>query len=248
MRLTSWAMASAVLWLAFASTTSAAVITTLNEGDDWTIVRSGVTTENRILVKNTAGASNNDRIGVAQFSGYSLGPVTVASVRFDLERTAGVNNFVAGESISLWGVPDLNPNENITQSVTWSTLTTNGIILGDASDGTNNNVMDSALAFLGSITFTGNTSGDMIDFFGSAVTAFVQADTNNLMTFLLTAEGDTNVNNTPLFYNEDSAFIATEFYPSVMTNEDAVIPEPASLGLAAITFATAMMCRRRRKS
>ena len=77
------------------------------------------------------------------------------------------------------------------------------------------------------------------------MTSFVQADTNNLMTFLLTAEGDTNVNNTVLFYKEDSTAIATEFYPPVMTNADAVVPEPASIGLIVLAAAAVAVRRRR---
>ncbi|MCA9235877.1 MAG: hypothetical protein KDA44_10430 [Planctomycetales bacterium] len=161
MRLTSWTTAIGALLFAFASATQGAVITTLNDGDDWTIWRSDSITENRILVKNVTGANTNDRIGVAQFSGYSLGPVTAASVRFDIERTAASNNYLAGEAISLWGVPDLNSNEGVNQAVTWSTLTTNGIILGDATDGTNNNVMDSALTYLGTVSFAAATAGDV---------------------------------------------------------------------------------------
>lgn len=224
--------------LSLAPLVQAEVITTFANGDDWTMHRTDATAENRILVKNSSN-NPNDRIGVAQFSGYSLSPVTIASVRFDIERTAASNNFNAGETIQLWGVVDGGTDEDIVQADAYSTVS----FVSDA-DATNNLVNDSALTFLGQITFGSDTSGDVLDFAGPAVTAFVQADTNNLMTFLLVAVGNTVDSDTVLIYNENSTVVATEFYPSVLTNGDAVVPEPGSLAL--LGLGTLLIARRRR--
>ncbi|TWT65443.1 hypothetical protein Pla123a_49110 [Posidoniimonas polymericola] len=239
MRHTLTAIAGLLALTAIGGTARAEVITTLDDGDDWTLVRSDTTTENRILVKNSAGEVGTDRIGVAQFSGYAFSdPVMQASVRFDIERTAAGNNFDALESIQLWGVPDGATGEDIVQTDAYSTVS---YVTDDLTD---NLVDDAALVFLGQVAFPVGSSGDVVDFFGPAVTAFVQADSNNLMTFLLTAVGDTDSADTVLFYNEDASPIATEFYPSVMTNADAIVPEPTTFALLGLTGMVGIALRR----
>lgn len=243
MKRTIAVMASALAITLLGHVANAAIITTLNEGDDWTLHRTNSTAENRILVKNSSN-QNNDRIGVAKFSGPTplfAEPVTAASVRFDIERTAASNNFNVGDTIELWGIPDGHADEAIVQSNTFGSLTN---IVGD-TDGTDNLLLDANLAFLGSITFAADTTGDVLDFIGAAVTSFVQADTNNTLTFLLTLQGGSSDSDTVLIFNENSTADSTQFYPSVMTNGDAVVPEPSTIALAGLAgFALVALGRR----
>ncbi|WP_442484262.1 PEP-CTERM sorting domain-containing protein [Aeoliella sp. SH292] len=256
MKRTIAVMASALAMTLFGHVASGAIITTLNEGNDWALQRNNNVVDNRILVKNSSN-NGGDRVGIMTFDSSALGPVTAASVRVDLERFAtatgniaagATNQFLAGETLELWGVPNGHASEALTQPAnnTAGSWATNPFITD--ADATNNNVADAALTFLGSITFGVNTNGDVLDFAGPAITSFVQADDNNVLTFLLTAVGNTADAQTPLFYNDNSSATLdpVQFYPSVMTNGDAVVPEPSTIALAGLASIALVAVGRRK--
>ncbi len=91
--------------------------------------------------------------------------------------------------------------------------------------------------------------GDLYSFSGAALDAFLNADTNGSVTFLITRNTDTSGNQARFITKEATAFNSGAAVPAGgagarLTN--VVVPEPASFGLAGIALAAAALLRRRR--
>ena len=222
------------------------------------VVRRGSATENDgfLRIKNQSGDaenSNNDRVGLIKFDLSGLSdPITAAIVRLELPRGASTgqaaNTFDAGETLYLYGIPDLAADENFNEgTVTFanSPYTTGTGSVSDprpVTDLTGNNVNDDLVTLLDTFTFAVQSdAGDLVDFRGMALRSFLQADTNDIATFILTVS-QSNATKTPVF-NSDTGTGATGLKPTLLTNAD--VPEPATVTIVLLAGVCLCMLRRR---
>ncbi|MCO6047120.1 PEP-CTERM sorting domain-containing protein [Aeoliella sp. ICT_H6.2] len=228
-----------------ASVAPAETITTLfgNGGD--LNVRRGSASENRddlLLLKNQSGDaedSQNDRVVFLKFDLSGLTEaVTSAGVQLELPRGESTgqatNSFHTGDTLFLYGVLDLAADEDFDETTTTfasSPYLTGALSMTDprpVSDVTGNSVNDELAVLLATYTFADEPdAGDLLVFSGASLAGFLQDDTNDIATFLVTATL-TPVTDTPVFVADTGT---AGMPPTLLTNGNAPIPEPSSLAL-----------------
>jgi hypothetical protein len=233
------------------SIASAEIITTVDGiGGDVVVQRNSATNNDGFLrIKNQSAESglvgqNNDRVGLLKFDLSSLTEaITAAAVRLELPRGASTgqagNTFDAGETLYLYGIPDGASDENFNEgSVTFANspyMTGSGSMTDPrpVTDLTANNVNDDLATLLDTYTFAVQSdAGDLVDFQSAALVSFLQADTNNTATFILTVS-QSNATKTAVFVS-DTGTEGTPLPPTLLTNSDAPVPEPATATLLAL--------------
>lgn len=146
------------------------------------------------------------------------------------------NNDFAGATFNLYGLNDLHAGEAWGEGA----ITYNNAPANHATPGT----VDAAQAtLLGSFAFASFTEGVAISFSTSAIRDFVNADTNNLLTFILTRPG-TGTTNYDFASKEN-----TEAYDFPTLQLVTAVPEPstfAMLGTIAISLIGYRGLKRRR--
>jgi hypothetical protein len=235
-------------------TSSSAYAATLGVAADTYVMRNSTTDNSSaapLIVKNANNPpdSNNDRVTFLRFDTTGLAPVTAASLSLAIHNNA----VPAGFQVQLYGIPDGASNENFDASTL--TFANNGYTATSTADSTDNNVLDASLTLLGTYTFdqaiaqgTAGTSPGNMTFSdaGGALTSFLNANTNNVATFLLTTPTH-NDSNTIAFWSRDNT--TSQAIPTLATDADAVpVPEPASAALVAFPVLAAAVLRRSRKS
>jgi hypothetical protein len=245
---------------------AADVVTTLAGNGDDVVVRRGSATENDAFVrlKNQSGILENninDRVALLKFDLTLLSPgITAATVRLQMPRGASnsfpLNTFDAGETLFLYGVPDLaageifNPGTVTFANFPYTTGTTSGSGTRPVADTTGNNVNDTLLPLLGTYTFAAvSNAGVIVDFSGTPLVSFLTADTNGIATFALTVSMS-NATKTPVF-NSDTATTLVNglppILPSLLTNADAAaVPESSRALPSLICGAAAIYAWRQR--
>lgn len=235
---------------------------TFGNGGDVVVRRNNSGRENDgfLRIKNQSGASENngnDRVGLLKFdlSGLSE-PVTNAAVRLELPRGQATghpnNTFDAGETLYLYGIPDAATGEDFDEAtINFASspyLTGTGSVSNPRplTDATANGVNDDLVILLDTYTFAATSdAGQLIDFRSAALTAFVQADTNNIASFILAVSQGT-VAKTGVFVS-DTGTEGTPLPPALLTNADAPVPEPASATLFAMSLFGSQIVRGRRR-
>ena len=215
---------------------------------------SNVGTNQALIVKNgdATDSATTDRVTALRFDTSALAGTATAAASLSL--TVFPNAVPAGFTVQLYGIPDASASENFGE--TTLTFANSGFVTNPgttaaatASDGTDNNVLDSALVSLGTFTFpaalgaaaTGGNNG-VITFNTPALASFIAADTNGVASFVLTTP-TVNTAQTVAFYSKDNA--VGQAFPTLATNADAVaVPEPAT---AAVVAAAAAATGRRRR-
>ncbi len=235
-----------------AQTASAEMLpNTFGNGGD-VVLRRNNTVENDgfLRIKTQSGDTEthgNDRIGLLKFdlSGLSE-PVTNAAVRLELPRGQSSghsgNTYDAGDTLYLYGIPDAAADEDFDEAtITFASspyLTGSGSVTDPRplTDTTPNGVNDDVAVLLDTYTFAATSdAGDLVDFQSSALTAFLQADTNNIATFILSVS-QTDPFKTAVFVSDTGAE-GTPLPPTLLTNANAPVPEPT----AAVLFAMSLL-------
>ena len=203
-------------------------------GGDVVVRRSGATENDGFLrIKNQSGDaenSGNDRIGLIKFDLTSLAEsITAAIVRLELPRGASTgqagNTFDPGETLFLYGIPDLAADENFNEAtVTFANspyMTGVGSVTDPrpGTDLTGNGVNDDLATLLDTFTFNAvSDAGDLVNFQSNELVSFLQADTNNIATFILTVS-QSNATKTAVFVS-DTGTEGTPLHPTLLTNAD----------------------------
>jgi hypothetical protein len=165
---------------------------------------------------------------------------TSASLSFDF--TSNTGNRV--RSISVYGLNDGNAGENWGEtSVTYATAA--GVLYTDPDPATAGNQPSNTIAIdpatttlLG--TFSTPAGLGAATFSSAALDAFLAADTNNSVTFILVAPTDANAD----FTIASKEATGTGIFAPTLT-VGAAVPEPASLGILALG-GVALLARRRK--
>jgi hypothetical protein len=210
------------------------VTNVFGNGDDVVLRRLGATENDGFLrIKNQSGLtedSGNDRIGLLKFDLSGLTePITVGALQLQLPRGASNgfpnNTFNAGETLSLYGIPNLATDENFDEAaVTFANspyTTGGGSVFGPrpAEDTTGNGVNDTLLTLLATYTFaTTSNAGQLVNFQSPQLSSFLQADTNDIASFFLTVS-QSDAFKTAVF-TSDTGTEGTPIPPTLRTNTD----------------------------
>lgn len=216
--------------------------------------------DTQINVKfGTSATTATTRKGFLRFDLSSVSPATGASTDFTAAALRlGVTIFSGGTATSatfnVFGLNDGQASEIFTEGTGQTNVTgttpPNPIVyanapgMDDSSDGVNNNLFANGGAPLATFTVTTSDVGGYVTASSQAMTDFLNADTNNVATLVLTrrSTGDSLADNllNSLFASRQSTTLSG---PTLLTNES--VPEPGVLGLAAF-IGTAVLGRRRR--
>lgn len=235
---------------------------TFGAGGDVVVRRNNSSRENDgfLRIKNQSGDgenSSNDRTGLLKFDLTGLTEsVTAAAVRLEMPRGASTghpnNTYDAGDTVYLYGVPDNGADEDFDEatitfaSSPYMTGTGGATDPRPVSDLTGNGVNDDLAILLDTYTFpTVSDAGDLIDFQSPALTSFLQADTNDLASFIVTVSQGSFAK-TAVFVS-DTGTEGTPFPPTLLTNADAPIPEPTTAGLLIVSVAGLAGAHRNRR-
>ncbi|WP_417848924.1 DNRLRE domain-containing protein [Thalassoglobus sp.] len=166
-------------------------------------------------------------------------------LRFDLSSISSVtnatlfltptDNFAGSVTFNLYGLNDLDVGEGWGEStITWNNAPAN--LVGSPS------AVDTLRApLLGSFMFAGLSDGVSIAFTNTAIRDFVNSDSNNFLTFILTRS---NTGSSNLTFASKETLDAVPF-PTLQVE---TVPEPSSfLLLLSGLFALAFACRLRSK-
>jgi hypothetical protein len=203
-------------------------------GGDVVLRRNNATENDGFMrIKTQSGDTENngnDRIGLLKFdlSGLSEG-INESIVRLEMPRGPSTghpnNTFDPGVQLFLYGIPDGGDAENFDEATvtfanfpyaTGSTSVTNP---RPALDLTANGINDETAILLDTFMFNELSDAfDLVNFQSPELTAFLQADTNNIATFILGAS-QMNFAKTGVFV-PDTGTEGTPLPPTLLTNVD----------------------------
>jgi hypothetical protein len=235
---------------------------TFGNGGDVVVRRNNSGRENDgfLRIKTQSGdteTNGNDRIGLLKFDLTGLtDPATNAAVRLELPRGQATghpnNTYDAGDTLFLYGVPDTATGEDFDEAtinfasspyLTGAGSVTNPRALTDA---TANGVNDDLVILLDTYTFAATSdAGDLVDFQSAALTAFLQADTNRITSFLLASSQGAALK-TGVFVSDTGAE-GTPLPPTLLTNADAPVPEPTAATLFSMSLLGFQLVRGRNR-
>ncbi|QDV71936.1 PEP-CTERM sorting domain-containing protein [Botrimarina mediterranea] len=199
------------------------------------VLRRNNTIENDgfLRIKTQSGdteTSGNDRIGLLKFdlSGLTEG-VSESILRLELPRGVSSghpsNNFDAGDQLFLYGIPNGGAEENFDEATvsfaTFPYFTGGGSVVDPrpASDTTANGINDEVAILLDTFLFDEPSDAfDLVNFQSPELTAFLQADTNDIATFIL-GVSQTDPFKTAVFVS-DTGTEGTPLPPTLLTNDD----------------------------
>ncbi len=187
-----------------------------------------------LRVKYSNDNSNANRITYLGFDTSTItNTVTTASLDLSVLESAD-------RVIRVYGIPNADAT-NTDEFFDASSLTFNtadSLFFTDSSSPMNNVSGGENLVDLGTFNALNDVSAGKISFTSAAFIAFLDADTNNRVSFLLASETQ-NTAGTPAFYASEQA--GTDFDPQINFTQ---VPEPSALILFA--FSGAALLRRRR--
>lgn len=221
-----------VALLCGANVARAAIITTDDGlGADARVRRSQSTanygSESFVAVQNST--TTNARKTYLRFDLSLLGGLDVIAAELQLTPT---NDFPVGTglTIDLFGLNNLNSGES------WSEAGTTGITWGNApaNNTGSNTLVTSDATSLGSFVFTSDfEDGVPISFSSTAIRDFINADTNGVVTFILTGPQPAGAMNYTFASKEN---VDGDQFPTLQVSP---VPEPSSfliMGVLASSF------------
>ena len=199
---------------------------TLNPTAD-TYVQSLVTTDQSantvLLVKNQFGLPNaNNRVTFLRFDGTGIGGANVVSAS-SLSFTIASFGTPVNMTLQLFGIPDAAANEQFAASTI--TFANSGYTDGSADNNINDTLLGSPLA-----TFAlPNTAavGSQISFSGAGLDAFLNANANSDVAFILTTSTQNSSVFLALASSENTTYAAPALSYSITP-----VPEPSAVSLA----------------
>jgi hypothetical protein len=218
--------------------------------------------DTQINVKfGTSATTATTRKGFVRFDLSPVSPATGASTDFTAAALRlGVTIFSGGTATSatfnVFGLNDGQASEVFTEGTGQTNVTgatpPNPIVYGnapgmdDSSDGVNNNLFANGGAPLATFTVTTSDVGGYVTASSQALTDFLNADTDNVATLVLTrrSTGSGTADNllNSLFASRQHATLRG---PTLLTNES--VPEPGSASLVGLAGAAALLARRQRR-
>lgn len=173
---------------------------------------------------NTTTNMSFDRFGIIRFDSADFGS-TVTAATFQITASSNASDYAIGSAtFTLWGVIDGDAQD---EAVTTAGYLPNA--LGALFDNSADMVDSSQLVNLGS--FSAST-GETVNFNPASLLTFIQADTNDIVTFAITRNTQNDLNSVLL----DN----TSLTPPTLT----IIPEPSAVMLGGIGMLS--LLRRRR--
>jgi hypothetical protein len=185
-----------------AAATITAIPTNFGNGADTFIHRNNTTdytADENLAIKirrDTEAGDGTDRLTLTKFDLSGLtGPISDASLTLTMRGSTANINFGDGNVIQMYGVPEtISGVEDFTGGVGGITFANSGFTTGGGgghpsplSDTNNNGVDDTLLTLLAELTLVGaTTQNQVLTFQSPALVSFLQADTNDLATFVFT--------------------------------------------------------------
>jgi hypothetical protein len=136
-----------------------------------------------LAIKHDTGLSGNNRKGYIRFDLSSINTQFNDS-RLHLAYLGDHPDSQSPSVYNIYGLNDEDPNENWNESsITWNTAPGN-------NTGSAGGVEGNSTVFLGTLTLTlsGLSAGDSVSFSSPDLLTFLQADTNDLVTFIITRQ------------------------------------------------------------
>ena len=243
--LTKWRCGQAVgVAMLLATPVPAAVITTSDGAGADAFIQNGsiagdTSNDNfgassQLNVKNSVSATALDRKSYMRFDLSSLAaPIDTASL--ELTTAAVLEQSTFPWTIRVWGLDDGHTGETWSESgITWNNAPANTASGADLS---------SDAQLLGTFTVVGEgTAGQLHEFSSPNLTSFLNADTNDLATLILTRVENENQGDggaVQRFASKENSSFAPP------TLNVTLVPEPASIGLLAIASLTLLRRRQR---
>jgi hypothetical protein len=229
------------------------------EADTW--VREDSPTSNRnndafMNARTDSDGTTNDVMLLRFNLASKTGPTTASNLILTWQRSDGST----GKTLSLWGV-----NDGTADDTSWGETTVNynnapgmnadGV--STATEVTNGNTdadihdLDAAnlTLLVANLAYGPQVEGAAYAFASGALDSFLDADSNGIVTFLITRNSDPSSNQARFMTREATAFASGAAAPvggaGAYLDGITTIPEPASFGLLGLS-ALAMVLRRQR--
>ncbi len=197
-----------------------------------------------LIVNNVASLDGSDNISLSpsrkSYLQFNLSSITdnVANASLNLVNAGSGGNPVSGPQLfNIFGLNDGVNGENWGEfTITWNNAPGNNTI--------SRSEMNNQATLLGQFTIEGTgNAGDLIQFSGSSLDAFLNADTNGLATIIITRETfDPDPNGFIHAFTSREQVILGK--PNLTFDEVSAIPEPSTMVFLSIAFLGLLMHRK----
>lgn len=250
--------------LLFACASQASVITTATGSGADATVRSGTHANSNFGNATVASVKNDSTPNATDFNRktylrFDLSTITelpsATSASLKLTLNNGGDNF----SYNVFGLIDGTTGEVFTEGagetgvsgatppnpITWNNAPANDTTAGggtyDTGTSTGGGVNNALTVFLGTFSTSGVAAGSSINFSTPELVSFLNADTNDFATLIITRSGNANTATVVDFRSKENA-AGSASYPTLTV----LIPEPATASVLLLNMMGGLMRRRRR--